>query len=179
MKSFFRLGAAALLAAVVCAVGPLATARAQAPNLAGSYLLDDPTAVPDIKKAVDKVADQMGFFAASVARDRLIAANKPAGMIVIAMAGNEVTTRFDQDQPIRTPADGSTIDWTRDDGEKVKVTTSWMGATLKRAVAGKDATRTTSFSLDASGKVLTLQIQITSEHLPQPLAYQLTYRRNG
>jgi hypothetical protein len=179
MNSFSRLGAAALLAAVVCAVVPLAAARAQAPNLAGDYLLDDPTAIPDIKKAVNKVADQMGFFAASIARDRLMEANKPAGMIVISMTGNEVTTQFDQDQPIRTPADGSTIDWTRDNGEKVKVTTSWEGATLKRAVAGKDATRTTSFSLDASGNLLALQIQITSEHLPQPLVYQLTYRRRG
>jgi len=178
MKSIFRLGAAALLAALVCGVLPL-TASAQAPNLAGRYFLDDPTAMPKIRKAVGKVADQMGLFAASIARDRLMAANKPAGMVVISIEGNEVTTQFDQDQPIKTPVDGSAVDWTRDNGEKVKITTSWEGTTLKRAVASKDATRTVTYSLDASGNILTVEINLTSEHLPQPVVYQLTYKRSG
>ena len=33
--------------------------------------------------------------------------------------------------------------------------------------------------LEATGKVLTLGVEITSDHLPQPLIYQLTYQRNS
>jgi hypothetical protein len=179
MKPNFRLAAAGLVAMLVCGLVPLSQAAAQMAKLQGTYLLGDPAAMPKIKKAVDKVADQMGFFAASIARDRLMEANKPAQKLVITVSGNEVTTHFDNDQAIRTIADGSTVDWTRDNGEKVRVTTTWQGTTLTRAVSSKDATRVSSFSLDATGNVLTLGVEITSEHLPQPLIYQLTYQRNS
>jgi len=59
------------------------------------------------------------------------------------------------------------------------VTPVWQGATLQRAVAGKQATRTVTFTLDGSGNILTVQIQIVSSRLPLPVAYPLTYRRNG
>jgi hypothetical protein len=179
MKRILRLAAATLVAALLCGVIPLGQAQAQMAKLQGTYRLDDPAALPKIKKAVNQVAEQMGFFAASIARDRLMEANKPAQKLVITVSGNEVTTQFDNDQAIRTTADGSTVEWTRDNGEKVRVTTSWQGETLKRAVSNKDATRASSFSLDATGNVLTLGVEITSEHLPQPLIYELIYQRNG
>ena len=59
------------------------------------------------------------------------------------------------------------------------MTTSWQVETLTRAVSNKDATRISSFSLDATGNVLTLVVEIISEHLPRPVIYQLTYQRNG
>jgi hypothetical protein len=180
LKSILRLGAAGLLLAALLGglLSPV-SAWAQVPNLAGSYHLDDPAAMQKIRKAVDKVTDRMGFLIASIAHDRLMDANQPAQQIVISMAGNKVTVQFDQDQPITGPADGSTIDWTRDNGEKVKVTTVWQGATLQRAVASEQATRTVRFTLDGTGQILTVDIQIVSSRLPVPLTYQLTYRRNG
>jgi len=179
MKPVLRLSAATFFAALAFGVIPLGQATAQEAKLQGTYVLDDPAALPKVKTAVNKVAEQMGFFAASIARDRLMEANKPAQRLVITVSGNQVTTQFDNDQAIRSNADGSTIDWTRDNGEKVRVTTTWQDPTLKRAVSSKDATRVSSFTLDATGNVLTLGVEITSEHLPQPLIYQLTYRRNG
>jgi hypothetical protein len=178
MRSSLRLGAAGLLAVLLGILSPV-SAWSQVANLAGKYNLDDPAAMQKIRKAVDKVADRMGFLIAPIAHDRLMDANQPAQQIVISMAGNEVTVQFDQDQPITGPADGSTIDWTRDDGEKVRVTTVWHGATLQRAVAGKQATRTVRFTLDGSGQILSVEIQIVSSRLPLPVAYQLAYRRNG
>ena len=179
MKPVLRLSAAIFVAALVFGVIPLGQAMAQVAKLQGTYTLDDPAALPKVKTAVNKVAEQMGFFAASIARDRLMEANKPAQKLVITVSGDLVTTQFDNDQAIRSHADGSTIDWTRDNGEKVRVTTTWQGTTLTRAVSSRDATRVSSFSLDATGNVLTLGVEITSEHLPQPLIYQLTYRRTG
>lgn len=179
MQPILRLAGAGLVAVLVCGVIPLGQAAVQIAQLQGTYLLDDPAAMPKIKRAVDKVADQMGLFAASIARDRLMEANKPPQKLVITVSGNEVTTQFDDDQAIRTNADGSTVGWTRSNGEKVRVTTRWQGGTLTRAVSSKDATRISSFSLDATGNVLTLGVEITSEHLPRPVIYQLVYQRNG
>ena len=179
MQSISRLGAAGLLAVLLGAILSPGSAWPLVAYLGGSYHLDDPAAMQNIRKAVDKVAVRMGFIVGPIAHDRLMDANQPAQQIVISMAGNEVTVQFDHDQPITGPADGSTIDWTRDDGEKVRVTTVWQGATLQRAVAGKQATRTVRFTLDGSGEILTVQIQIVSSRLPLPVAYQLTYRRNG
>ena len=45
MKPIFRLGAAALVAALVCGVIPLGQAAAQMAKLQGTYLLDDPGAM--------------------------------------------------------------------------------------------------------------------------------------
>ena len=87
MRSIFRLAAAGLVAVLVCGVIPLGQATAQMTNFQGTYLLDDPAAMPKIKRAVDKVADQMGLFAASIARDRLMEANKPAQKLVITVSG--------------------------------------------------------------------------------------------
>ena len=175
MKSIFRLGAAGLLAVLLGAILSPGSAWPQMPNLAGRYHLDDPAAMQNIRKAVDKVADRMGFIVGPIAHDRLMDANQPAQQIVISMAGNEVTVQFDHDQPITGPADGSTIDWTRDDGEKVRVTTVWQGATLVRTFTTPDGVRTNSYSL--SGNTLTESVQVTSPDLPQPLVYQLTYHK--
>ena len=164
--------------AAILVVASMAQAAPNLPALQGSYVLDDPSAMENIETAVDRVADRMGFLVAGIARGRLMDANKPAQRIVISVAGDEVTTQLDQDQPIRTPA-GATVDWTRDNGEKVRVTTSWQGGVLKRSVASKEATRTNSFSLAPDGDRLILGVEIVSRRLPAPVAYQLTYRRIG
>ena len=83
MKPVLRLPAAIVFAALAFGLIPPGEAMAQMAKLQGTYLLGDPAALPKIKRAVDKVADQMGFFAASIARDRLMEANKPAQRLVI------------------------------------------------------------------------------------------------
>jgi hypothetical protein len=160
----------------------MASMAQAAPNMSvlqGSYVLDDPSAMENIETAVDRVADRMGFLVAGIARGRLMDANKPAQRIFISVAGNEVTTQLDQDQAIRTSANGATVDWTRDNGEKVRVTTSWQGGVLRRSVASKEATRTNSFSLAPDGDRLIFGVEIVSRRLPAPVTYQLTYRRSS
>ncbi len=87
MKPVLRLSAAIFFAALAFGLIPPAEAVTQLEKLQGTYRLDDPAAMSTIKRAVDKVADQMGFFAASIARDRLMEANKPAQKLGITVSG--------------------------------------------------------------------------------------------
>jgi hypothetical protein len=80
---------------------------------------------------------------------------------------------------IRTPADGKAVAWTRpEDAEKFSVSTVWEGAKLKQTFTGEDGRRVNTYSLQADGKTLTMQVEVTSTRLKSLLLkYQLAYKR--
>jgi hypothetical protein len=173
LKKAFRLVAA--LAALLAAQ-PIGGVSAQGPSLQGTYLLDS-GASQDIRKAIDKVAGQMGFLAAPVARKRLMATNPPVHKLVISYTDKDVSIQADDGAAVTTPADGTPVEWTRENGETVKVSTVWDGAALRRSLASKDGVRVNTYRLDPAGNILTLDVVVTGAQLPQPLTYRLVYRR--
>jgi hypothetical protein len=170
--------AAAFATMLVCAlIHPLSGASAQTPSLQGTFTLDS-GASQDIKKAVDKVADQMNFIKAPIARRRLMASNPPVNKLAISFSGQDVTIQAGDNAALTTRTDGTPIDWTGEDGEQLKVSTVWAGATLKRSLAAPNGLRVNTYGLDPTGNILTLEVVVTAAQLPQPLSYRLVFRRN-
>jgi hypothetical protein len=178
MRKGVHLPAALATMLVWAVIQPPRQAHAQASSLQGTYDLDG-GASQDIGKAIDKVAGQMSFLAAPVARKRLMATNPPVRRITISYTDKDVTIQADGGAALRTPADGTPIDWTREGGEKVKVSTIWEGAQLKRSLASRDGVRVNTYRLDATGNTLTLDVMVTGAQLPQALIYRLLYRRKN
>ena len=178
MKTVIRSTVVALAIMLVTAVGNPGRAMAQAPNLAGNYTLDA-GASQSISAAVDKVADQMSFLIRGIVKDRLMKANPPVNTVAIVLAGNEATITRNGSMTVKSTTDGTPIDWTAPDGEKGKLSTVWAGPVLKRTLASGNGQRANAYSLDPSGKVLTLEVTISSSQLPAPVNYKLVFRRNG
>jgi len=178
LKTVIRLMATAVATMLVCAlIHPSSPASAQTPSLQGTFTLDS-AASQDIKAAVDKVADQMSFLTRSIARSRLMATNPPVSRIAISFSGKNVTIQAADSAAITTRTDGTPIDWVGEDGENVKVSTVWAGATLKRSLVNPNGMRVNTYAVDPTGNTLTLDVLITASQLPQPLAYKLVFRRS-
>ena len=178
MKTVIRFTVVAFAIMLVAAVGYPGRAVAQAPNLAGNYTLDA-GASQSIKAAVDKVAEQMSFLIRGIVKDRLMAANPSVNTVAIVLAGNDATITWNGSMTVKTTTDGTPVDWTAPDGEKGKLSTVWAGPVLKRTLASGNGQRANAYSLDPSGKVLTLEVTISSSQLPAPVNYKLVFRRNG
>jgi hypothetical protein len=87
-----------------------------------------------------------------------------------------IETAFDGHKPVQMPADGSTIRWTREDGETFDVNATWDGNRLVQTFKAEDGTRANAFSVGADGR-LTMQVTLTSPQLDQPLVYTLPFSR--
>ena len=158
------------------AADPPRRAAAQAANMPGSYTLDS-AASQDIAVAVDKVADETSFFIRPIVRQRLMAADPPIHGVTISLAGSNVTVTWDDGLTATTPTDGTPVDWVSPSGATGKFTAVWEGPVLKRTFSTPDGQRVNVYSLDSTGRVLTLEITVSSPQLPAVVNYKLVFRR--
>lgn len=168
-----RLAATTTLFLALTANGPPAAAQASA--LEGSYALV-PSGSDDIREAIEETVRPMSFITRPIARGRLRKTNLPYSTLRLDFAGDRVTVRTDTGAPLTTPLNGSTIRWTREDGEEFRVTTGWQGSSLRQTFAAPDGQRTNLYTPGAGG-TLSLRVTVTSPRLPRALDYVQRYRR--
>ncbi len=77
---------------------------------------------------------------------------------------------------MRLPADGTPVDWIRDDGEKMKMTAHMDGENLEQTFQADDGQRTNRFHVDPATHHLVMGVTVTSGRLPGPLTYQVEYQ---
>ncbi len=150
-------------------------AVAQDPELHGTFVsAGTPRAV--IEQAIHSATAKMNFLVRAVAKSRLKSTNPLYQRIEIANDGTQITVRYDKSKPVVMPADGSTVKWTRDDGEQFDVSARAQGAQLQQTFKAEDGQRLNEFTLTPDGS-LTLAVTITSPQLSAPLQYTLAYKR--
>jgi hypothetical protein len=133
----------------------------------------------NIDAAIDTAVTDMNFIKRPIARSRLKKTNPIYRRIVISRAPREIWVEFRSGAPVVTPADGSAVKWTRDDGEVFDVSSSWEGSTLTQRFKAEDGERVNVFRLNPDGRTLTLDVTVSSEQLPKPMTYSLVYRRTS
>lgn len=120
----------------------------------------------------------MNFALRPIARGRLKRTNRPYQKVVIRYTPAQVSIATDARAPIQTPANGTPVDWTRpEDGEKLRVSTEWENGRIEQTFQAKDGRRVNSYSITPDGRVMSLQVTVTSPRLPKPVSYTLRYRR--
>jgi len=147
---------------------------AQEPSWLGTWKAGSPS---DIAGAIERCTEEMSFIKRPIARSRLKKLNPAYQRIVIGRSGSDFTIQFDERQPIRMPADGKALPWTREDGEKFMVSVKAGAETLTQHYQGEDGERSNVFRIDAAGKALTLEVTVKSQKLPKVLAYKLLFFR--
>ena len=170
MRRFVPFLAAALLVAAP------ATARAQVGAITGTFVLDR-AASDNVDKAIATAIKDMNFVTRPIARGRLQKTNQPYQKVVIATAGANTVVTIDGQPPRQAPSSGAAIDWTRPDGEKMKLSMRWDGGQLIETFKPEDGQRLNAYALSPDGSTLTMQVTISSPRLSKPLTYKLAYKR--
>lgn len=165
----------ALLLALVVFVA--AAAHADDPSVQGTFLNEHQSA-ETIETAIEATVAKMNFIKRPIARSRLKKTNEAHRRVEIGIGRSEISVAFDGRKPVQMPADGSTIRWTRDDGETFDVNAAWDGDRLVQTFKAKDGTRANAFRVGADGR-LNMEVTLTSPQLDQPLVYTLTFSRTG
>ncbi|CAN5704175.1 hypothetical protein BH23GEM5_BH23GEM5_19210 [soil metagenome] len=151
-------------------------ASAQAPNLAGSWVRHAEGS-DDINAKINEATARMNFALRGIGRSRLRKTNTPYQRLAIAYNAQQVTITTDGRSAIQTPANGTPIRWKREDGEMLNVSTDWKNTVLEQTFAAEDGKRVNRYTLSGDGRMMTLEVTITSPRLPQPLVYRQMYHR--
>lgn len=160
---------AALLAAPVAA-------QAQSGSIAGTFALDR-AASDNVDQAIAKAVRGMNFITKPIAKGRLQKTNQPYQQVAIATAGGNTVVTIDKQPPRQAPSDGTPVNWTRPDGEKMKLSMKWVDGKLVETFKPEDGQRTNTYSLSEDGTTLTMNVEITSPRLSKPLTYKLVFRK--
>jgi len=156
-------------------VSVAAVVHADNPALQGTFVNEQQSA-KTIETAIEATVAKMNFIKRPIARSRLKKTNEAHRRVEIGIGRSEISVAFDGRKPVQMPADGSTIRWTREDGETFDVNAAWDGDRLVQTFKAEDGTRANAFSVTADGH-LTMQVTLTSPQLDQPLVYALTFSR--
>jgi hypothetical protein len=139
----------------------------------GSWTLD---AAPDLPKVIEAATASMNFITRPIARSRLNKTNEVYQTVRIEREAGTISIQYGQRQPQRMPADGSTVAWTREDGEKFLISARAERDDLVQTYKAEDGERTNVFHVDPDSRILTLKVTVTSPRLPRPVSYAITYR---
>jgi hypothetical protein len=151
---------------------------AQSRPLQGTFAYDA-QASDDVEEAIRVATGRMNFALRGIARGRLRRTNEPYRQVTLAHTTSNVTITTDARAPIVTPATGSAIRWTREDGEVLDVSTTWENDALRQSFVADDGRRDNVFTLSPDGNTLKMTVTVQSGRLPQPLRYTLVYLRTS
>jgi hypothetical protein len=151
-----------LLLPLLAALAIPAAASAQESSMRGTFTYDRAHS-DDINRAIE--------------RGRLRRTNQVYQRVVINFTPAQVSTTFDQRRAIESPANGQPVAWTREDGEKFQLSTSWESGRLVQTFRAEDGSRTNSYSISADGRTLTMHVTLRSPKLSAPLEYNMVFTR--
>ncbi len=130
-----------------------------------------------LKDAIDSAVQQLNALIRGIGRRRLNESNQIRDQIKISVDGDKVTTTFTPGGTLTTTLGAPAIPWTTDTGNAVKAKAKMVKGRLVQDFKSEDGARRSVYTLDKSGDTLTLSVTISSDRLPEPLKYALTYKR--
>lgn len=129
----------------------------------------------DLDAAIETTLAAISPVVRGIGRKRLHESNPIPKSLSIAIDGDSVEIRFDG-AGHSTSLDGKPQRGVSPQGDKIKVSHRMRGSKLTELLDGDQGDRHNTFKIGSDGK-LTVDVKITSGHLPVPLEYQLTFKR--
>jgi sugar lactone lactonase YvrE len=152
------------------------TLTAQKSGLDGTYVLDEADS-DNTNEVIEHAVGKLNFVTRDIARERLKKLNPAYRQVAITSSPNEISVTVDNQQPLRTPAEGAPVAWVGPDGGKVNVSMQLAGRRLAQTFTSADGRRVNDYTLSPDGRTLTMQVRETSPRLPQGITYKQVYRR--
>lgn len=150
---------------------------AQASAFAGEYTFVGGQKQKDgIDAAIETSVAALAPMLQKIGRKRLQESNPVPKRLRIEVKGDEVQIAFDNDGH-SAALDGRPVKDTSVHGDKVKVSHRMRGSKLTEQIQGDKGGRHNTFKLSEDGQRLTVDVEISSSHLPVPVTYPLTFKR--
>lgn len=139
----------------------------------------DPAKSSDIPKAIDAALAKENFAIRAMARGRLEKANKVPKFVYIGQTGDKTTVSFDEKTGPTAPSDGRTIVWTRPDGRQYQLRIALESGVLVQSYKAEHGTRVNRFTLSPDGRILSMDVTVSSPRLESSIVYRLVFRKDG
>jgi hypothetical protein len=150
---------------------------AQASAFAGTYtFVGGQKEREGLDAAIEASMDAVSPMLRNVGRKRLQESNPIPKLLTISVEGERTEIRFDGEGH-GASLNGAPIRGVSPQGDKVKVSHRMRGNKLTEFIDGGQGDRHNTFKLSGDGKTLTVDVKITSGHLPVPVEYRLTFKR--
>jgi hypothetical protein len=127
-----------------------------------------------LEDAVDDVVSEMNPFVREIARRRLLAANEIAQTLEVQVEGAHVTVAFDE-RSYTAELGGPAVKVTGVTGKRLSLTHRLKGDKLVQKFDGAGGGRTNVF--DNNDQRVRINVKVSSDQLPKPLSYRLTFKR--
>lgn len=128
--------------------------------------------------AIDRVVDQMNIFVREIARGEVHRRVNPERRIAIQVLDHStLTVAMDDWGPIRLTVGGAPRQTRDPGGEPTEVSVRFADGRLVHRTQNPRGSRTNVFTLSPDGELLSMQVRIASDQLPDSIRYRLTYRR--
>ena len=175
-----RIATTALLLVLCCTAGPaVASEDADALDaLEGTWQATNSReeARANIDAQIDAVVAEMSFIKRPFARRRLRKVTRPCQTMAFErLTEARVEIHCTSRKAAVAPLDGTSVKWTDEDGETFTLTQTVHDDRIVQTFVGEDGTRRNVYRPD--GDTMTLDAQLTSDQLPEPLTFQRTFRR--
>lgn len=139
-----------------------------------------PDSSDDIREAVNRTVEPMGFIKRPIARGRLNTLNPTPQRVRVIVRANQLGVAFDGGDPIVTPLDGMPVPWNNAlTHETYQARITMAGDTVAQVIAAPDGVRQNAYLFSDGGSRLRLAVTVTSQRLPGPLVYRLLFRRDS
>lgn len=129
-----------------------------------------------VDAAIERSLAELNAVMAGLGRPRLQESNEVPDAIEMVLEGDMLTIHQAGEAHAST-IDGAKTKTKSKKGDKVKVSHKLSGSKLVQRIEGDGGERVNRYTLSSDGKRLTLQVEISSGHLPVPVEYSLTYER--
>ncbi len=147
-------------------------------RFAGSFTYVGGQAQRDqVAVAIEATVMALNVLFRPIARKRITAGNPLREQISFAVVGKTVSVSFGADRKISGLLEGAAVPWTDEAGSPLEVTFSLVKGRIIMHCQGEGGARRNVFTLDESGDKLTMSVTMSSDRLPVPVKYALTYRR--
>ena len=130
-----------------------------------------------IEKGIEKAIDDMNFITRPIARGKLKKANIAFKTIQIKFTGEKVSIQQGARTTIAAPVDGGKVSWTREDGDKFKVSQKVSETKITQVFQGENGKKTLVYKFNKEFTEMWVSVRVDSPKLPEPVRYTLKYKR--
>lgn len=159
----------------VCLLYLLAAPPESLNKYIGEYTLV-PSETSDLKKVIEQTAAGLNFLVRSIARSRLRKTQIAFPLIRITRKGDEFRIAHEQGTDVTHRNMDDPVDAVSPDGSKIVVRLN-PGPPLTETYQSGEGMRTNRYILSPDGAKLTVEVQVTSPRLKNPIEYHLAYQR--
>lgn len=130
-----------------------------------------------IEKGIEAAISDMSFITKPIARTKLKKSNLAFKKITFKKSGKKVSIQHDDRKTVDSPADGSKVKWTREDGETFTVSQKVEDTQITQVFYADEGNKTLVYKFSDDFSQVSVSVRLDSPKLPAPLKYTLKYKQ--